>query len=139
MRYLIVALIRVYQRWISPLFPAVCRYRPSCSHYTLQAVRKYGSIRGCWLGVLRILRCNPFSEGGWDPVPEQYDIFGRHHGKKPPDPYYESAEGAARRIGMLLCARTDWKSGKRLSSAKCRPETVTNLPTQNGGTLDCSN
>lgn len=111
MRYIFIGLIRFYQRFISPLFPAVCRYRPSCSHYTLDAVRKYGALRGMWLGTLRILRCNPFSEGGWDPVPESFDILGRHKNGMPPDPYDTGASGRARKIGMTLCKRTCWKNG----------------------------
>ena len=78
MRRLVMLLIRGYQRFVSPLFPPCCRYRPSCSQYTLEAVRKYGSIRGIWLGTLRILRCHPFAKGGYDPVPEPFDPLGRH-------------------------------------------------------------
>ena len=63
-------MISFYQRKISPLFPARCRYYPTCSQYTYQAIEQYGFFFGTLLGALRILRCNPFSRGGYDPVPE---------------------------------------------------------------------
>jgi len=61
--------IKFYQNFISPMFPPSCRYTPTCSQYTLEAVEKYGSIKGLFLGFKRILRCNPFFPGGEDPVP----------------------------------------------------------------------
>lgn len=61
--------IEFYRRFVSPLFPPSCRFTPSCSLYTLEAVQKYGAIRGVWMGGLRVLRCNPFCKGGHDPVP----------------------------------------------------------------------
>jgi uncharacterized protein len=61
--------IRFYQRFISPAFPPSCRYIPTCSEYTYQAVEKYGVARGVWLGLNRLLRCHPFHPGGYDPVP----------------------------------------------------------------------
>ena len=64
-----VACIRFYQKRISPLFPATCIYTPTCSEYALQAVCKYGFLRGGFMAVKRILRCHPFHEGGYDPVP----------------------------------------------------------------------
>jgi putative membrane protein insertion efficiency factor len=63
-----VALIRGYRRFISPLLPPSCRFSPSCSLYTLQAIEKYGLLRGSFMGARRVLRCHPFSEGGFDPV-----------------------------------------------------------------------
>ncbi len=60
--------IRVYRRYVSPVLPASCRYTPSCSLYTLQAIEKYGVLRGIPMGVLRVLRCHPFARGGFDPV-----------------------------------------------------------------------
>jgi len=62
-------LIRFYQRWVSPLFPNTCRYHPSCSQYTYEAIEKYGLFKGTLLGAWRILRCNPYSKGGFDYVP----------------------------------------------------------------------
>jgi putative membrane protein insertion efficiency factor len=68
-RRLLAALIRAYQLTLSPLLPASCRFHPSCSQYTLEAVRKYGAARGGWLGIRRLVRCHPWNPGGFDPVP----------------------------------------------------------------------
>ena len=62
-------LLRFYKRFISPLLPPMCRFEPTCSVYTMQAVEKYGVLRGAWLGMKRLWRCHPFNPGGWDPVP----------------------------------------------------------------------
>lgn len=64
-------LIRIYQLVISPLFPAHCRYWPTCSAYAGAAVRKHGAVTGAWLGVRRIARCHPWGGSGYDPVPEK--------------------------------------------------------------------
>jgi putative membrane protein insertion efficiency factor len=61
--------IRFYQRAVSPHFPAVCRYYPSCSAYALEAIAKYGLLKGAFLAFKRFLRCHPLHEGGYDPVP----------------------------------------------------------------------
>jgi uncharacterized protein len=63
-----ISLIQAYRRSISPLFPPACRFTPSCSLYTLQAIEKYGLLKGGFLGARRLLRCHPFSKGGFDPV-----------------------------------------------------------------------
>ena len=63
-----IALIRVYRRFISPMLPRSCRFTPSCSLYTLQAIEKYGLLKGGLMGAWRVLRCHPFSKGGFDPV-----------------------------------------------------------------------
>jgi hypothetical protein len=62
-------LIRLYQTLISPMLPASCRFIPSCSEYTYQAIERYGIVRGGWLGLRRISRCHPWNPGGFDPVP----------------------------------------------------------------------
>ncbi len=64
-----VFLVRIYQRLISPLFPASCRYAPTCSHYTIEALQKHGLFKGGWLAVKRIASCNPWGGSGYDPVP----------------------------------------------------------------------
>lgn len=64
-----ILLIKVYQLFISPLFPSSCRYTPTCSHYTVEALKKYGVIKGSWLGIKRISRCHPWGGSGYDPVP----------------------------------------------------------------------
>ena len=69
MKKLFIALIRFYQKHISPLFPPRCKYYPTCSQYAVEAITKYGVLKGSALAVWRILRCNPFSKGGYDPVP----------------------------------------------------------------------
>lgn len=69
-RILILAVIRAYQAVVSPTLPEnTCRFYPSCSHYGYQAVYKYGAIKGSWMAIGRVLRCNPFNPGGYDPVP----------------------------------------------------------------------
>lgn len=67
----LTAPVRVYQRLISPAIPARCKYYPSCSSYAVSALREFGIVRGSILAAWRLLRCNPFSHGGYDPVEEQ--------------------------------------------------------------------
>jgi uncharacterized protein len=68
MQRIVITALRVYKRCLSPLLPCACRYSPTCSEYMLDAVRKYGVARGCWMGLRRLTRCHPFHEGGYDPV-----------------------------------------------------------------------
>ncbi len=61
--------IRFYQRFISALWPGACKYQPTCSHYGHEAISRHGVIKGIWLTAWRLVRCNPFNSGGYDPVP----------------------------------------------------------------------
>jgi uncharacterized protein len=70
-RAALITAIRIYQRTLSRVLPPSCRFHPSCSAYMIQAVERYGVLRGMAMGVWRICRCNPFSKGGYDPVPER--------------------------------------------------------------------
>lgn len=82
-----LATIRAYQRWISPIRPRRCKYEPTCSAYAAEAISRFGPARGLVLAVWRLLRCNPFSHGGFDPVPEQFTLRvgpvdpAEHHGE----------------------------------------------------------
>jgi putative membrane protein insertion efficiency factor len=69
-RQLLMWIIRAYQLAISPMLGPRCRFYPSCSCYAYTAIERYGVLRGLWLGLRRLLRCHPFTEGGYDPVPE---------------------------------------------------------------------
>jgi putative membrane protein insertion efficiency factor len=68
MKFLVLDILRLYKTFISPFLPPSCRFTPTCSEYAQTAIEKYGALRGTWLGVKRILRCQPFSKGGYDPV-----------------------------------------------------------------------
>ena len=72
MKRLVQALILVYKRTLSPLIGRNCKYTPTCSMYAYGAVERYGAVIGGIMGLFRVLRCNPFSKGGFDPVPENY-------------------------------------------------------------------
>lgn len=74
MKRLLLALIRAYQRWLSPALPRRCRYEPTCSAYAVTAIKRLGPGRGLLLACWRLLRCNPFSHGGFDPVPERFTL-----------------------------------------------------------------
>ncbi len=69
MRTLFIIIIGAYQRWISPLLGAQCRFYPTCSQYAIEAIERYGAAKGAWLAVRRIARCHPWHPGGFDPVP----------------------------------------------------------------------
>jgi putative membrane protein insertion efficiency factor len=71
MRRVVLLPIRFYQYAISPFMAPHCRYHPTCSEYTAEAVTRYGALRGLWMGVRRVSRCHPWAEGGYDPVPEK--------------------------------------------------------------------
>ena len=60
--------LKIYKRWVSPILPAACRFHPTCSLYTIQAIEKYGIIKGIIKGTKRVIRCNPFHPGGYDPL-----------------------------------------------------------------------
>ncbi|SFC59306.1 hypothetical protein SAMN05443252_104502 [Bacillus sp. OV322] len=68
---LLIGLIRFYQIAISPLKPPSCRFYPTCSHYGIEAIKRFGPFKGSWLTFIRILKCQPFHPGGFDPVPEK--------------------------------------------------------------------
>lgn len=86
MKQLLLFFIRVYRQGISPYLPACCRYMPSCSAYAYEAVAMHGAAKGFVLALWRVLRCNPFSRGGYDPVPEHFaDAFIRRR-KAMPEP-----------------------------------------------------
>lgn len=69
MGWLLLQPIYLYQRFISPLTPPACRFTPTCSHYAVEAIKKHGPLKGVWLAVKRIARCNPWGGSGYDPVP----------------------------------------------------------------------
>lgn len=71
MKYVAMGMIRLYQLTLSRVLPPSCRFEPSCSQYAYTAIQRFGFLRGGWMGFRRILRCNPFNPGGFDPVPER--------------------------------------------------------------------
>jgi putative membrane protein insertion efficiency factor len=68
MQTVVIVLLKGYKRFLSPLLPSACRYYPTCSEYMAEAVGKHGAVRGVWMGLVRLGRCHPFHEGGYDPV-----------------------------------------------------------------------
>jgi putative membrane protein insertion efficiency factor len=68
MKFLVIDILGIYKAMVSPFLPPACRFEPTCSQYARDAVEKYGAIKGSWMAVKRILRCQPFCEGGHDPV-----------------------------------------------------------------------
>ncbi|HEX5761684.1 MAG TPA: membrane protein insertion efficiency factor YidD [Solirubrobacterales bacterium] len=87
MKRVFLATIHAYQRWISPILPRRCKYEPTCSAYAVEAIRRYGALQGGLLAAWRLLRCNPFSHGGFDPVPRRFTLHvgpvdpAEYHGK----------------------------------------------------------
>ncbi len=67
----LITAVKGYQRYISPLFPPSCRFTPSCSHYAVEALHRFGALKGSWLTAQRLLKCHPLHPGGEDPVPEK--------------------------------------------------------------------
>ncbi len=68
MKILLIAIVKLYKYLISPILPGSCRFVPSCSEYSIEALKKYGALKGAYLSVRRVARCNPFNPGGFDPV-----------------------------------------------------------------------
>jgi len=71
MKKLLIKILKFYKKGISPFFSTIgvhCKYEPTCSEYMMQAIEKYGAFKGCFLGIKRFLKCNPFSKGGYDPL-----------------------------------------------------------------------
>jgi uncharacterized protein len=83
-----LAPVRAYQRWISPARPRRCKYEPTCSAYAVEAVERYGAFRGLLMASWRLLRCNPFSHGGFDPVPDHFQVRANH--VHPADHHHEA-------------------------------------------------
>lgn len=69
MKIIVLGLVKFYRLFISPALGPRCRYYPTCSAYMIEAVENYGAVKGVWMGLKRLVRCNPFSRGGYDPVP----------------------------------------------------------------------
>ncbi|MEO5558602.1 MAG: membrane protein insertion efficiency factor YidD [Dokdonella sp.] len=83
----IIFLLRSYKRWLSPLLGTRCRFHPSCSDYTRVAVARFGGLRGAWLGLCRIIRCQPLCAGGIDPVPLQFHFWPTRSRESDKDPH----------------------------------------------------
>ncbi|MGN1118323.1 MAG: membrane protein insertion efficiency factor YidD [Acutalibacteraceae bacterium] len=82
MKKIFLAALRFYRKHISPHFPPMCRYYPTCSTYAVEAIEVHGAFKGGLLALWRLLRCNPLSKGGYDPVPpkrQDLDLSNRHH------------------------------------------------------------
>ena len=79
----LIFLVRLYQWVIAPALPPSCRFVPSCSQYMIDALREHGPLRGAWIGVRRILRCQPFCEGGYEPIPQR-ETAGQDSSPRPP-------------------------------------------------------
>lgn len=117
MRYLAqrVALqtLRAYKWAVSPMFPAACRYTPTCSEYAMEAIERHGVLRGGLKAAARLLRCHPFVKGGYDPVVKPYG--GASWKSGPSRPVLSAAEGAASEIGNSPGSSPRWLFLKRNS------------------------
>lgn len=89
MKKILLFFLKAYKKIISPILPPSCRFTPTCSEYAMEAITRFGAIRGTLLGAYRLLRCNPFCRGGYDPVPEKF-TFKRV--RKTPSSYDETDE-----------------------------------------------
>ncbi|WP_220658517.1 MULTISPECIES: membrane protein insertion efficiency factor YidD [Tsukamurella] len=69
-RRALIGMVQWYRTWISPMRPPTCRFMPTCSEYAVEALSRYGAVRGVYLSTIRLLKCGPWHRGGWDPVPE---------------------------------------------------------------------
>lgn len=124
-RFLLL-LIRFYQITLSTVMGKECRFYPSCSHYTADAIRRYGAARGGWMGLRRILRCNPWNQGGYDPVPEDLPptrgIWDKFFSQNPSN----CATDATHCCAAASCAEsrveTGAKSKERTNDEAIRPE-----------------
>lgn len=85
MKKILVAIVRFYQRFISPAFPPSCRYYPTCSNYMIRAIQVHGAFKGTLMGTARILRCHPFVKGGIDYVPLNYQLTRNKKDKEMPN------------------------------------------------------
>ena len=117
LRQIAVAPIRVYRRFISPFTPATCRFRPTCSAYAEEAVLRRGLLVGGWLTLLRVLRCHPFSEPGYDPVPPPRTHRARSFESRPGDSTHAQLPDRA-----AVCERSEPNSA---------PSTAPTAPTAN--------
>lgn len=80
MKKILLWMVRFYQKYLSPMKGySCCKYFPTCSRYAVEAIERFGALKGTGLAVWRVLRCNPFSKGGYDPVPEKQDRRIRYH------------------------------------------------------------
>jgi len=75
LKQLLILIIKIYKRFISPLLPSSCRFYPTCSSYALEAIERFGAFEGSILTIKRILRCHPFNPGGYDPVPKKEELL----------------------------------------------------------------
>ena len=95
MKYLFIGIIKLYRMTLSKILPRCCRYYPSCSEYGLSVVRRFGAVKGGYLALRRIIRCNPFAAGGYDPVPDRFSLRPEKHSEGLPS--WNDTDGPAER------------------------------------------